>query len=693
MHDEASLYPYWQCGLQQQMLQALSATQVQQYGRRISRTECEEGKLNQRDYVDALLVSGNIIAVLPYNMCCVLLVNLQSDGTFTVLSHLALPIFPRQGSELDSESLENFMVIEPPMWTDSAASITWEQQLSYAARVLDSVDPAWRDKIWDHALVLPVAELCPAVKMDITLLQQNNKITIIEAKRNSGKSTYARRYVVDAWIDAAIRCIAAPKYVWYEYAQPLRYATIFSCYAVNESQQHSGDAHADLMRLYNIYTQGKQTVKNWKDIASKIKAKYADKGGIYARLNQLHSNVKDARVQLRHLQVLHSIWLRQLELLSKWNKVLDFIPWFQTRRLQRLHLFFKQNFPEQGTANYSQIQFEQLFEEKLRRVENSERFVADALHQAESDLQQENLIRDKCLHWCLSQSIATSNIDEIQVIVTETLWQQVAAAAVNYWHEYFMTRSEELHILNNQPQAIDVLIVEHSEYVSPMQAAQLLAISKRVIVMGNYNPMCVPRFAVQNDYELTKHFGLAACDADFEDLQFDGKLASLGNMWNLVSQGNEADEVLQNCSTTEISYSYVDTVEPGAINTTLDWLRANSELAKHVAIYSCFSAHATKLQAILQSTQFAHIPVRLIQEPCFDKNAISLFLPIYTLGDPGPYVFDRGSEIIDNLIANTTQRLIVIGDMRIFKPELHSASGQLAKHLLLQEKEVDCVGV
>jgi len=691
MQDELSLYAYWQSGLQQQMLHCLTATQLEQYGHRISRAECDAGKINSQTSIDVLLANGNLIAVLPYNTSCILLVDLQLNGTFNVIAHLALPIFPRYGSELDLEGLENLMIIEPPQWLDSIDAISWEQQLNYAVCLLDNIDSDWRSQIWDHAIVFSVAELCPPVKMDISLLNQSNKITIIEAKRNSGKSTYARKLVIDTWIDAAVRCIAPPKQVWYEYAQTMQYATIFSCHKLNVVPHNSSDPHSELMRLHNIYIQGKQTVKNWRDISTRIKSKYSDKGGIYARLNQLHSNLKDAKVQLRHLQVLHSIWLRQLELLSKWNKIFDFMPWLQTQRLQRLHLFFKQNFPEQSTTNYSQVQLEQLFADKLRRTENSARFLADALHQAENDLQQENIIRDKCLHWCLNQNIAANDIDEIQTIVTNVLWQQVATAALLYWQEYFVTQPEELQVLKNKPHAIDLLIVEHSEYVSPMQAAQWLAISKRVIVMGHYTPMCVPRFSGQIDYELTKHYELALCDADFEDLQFDGKLASLGNMWNLVTQGNEADEVLQYVNNNKIAYSYIDTAKHDAIQITLEWLQDNSALSKQIAIYSCFSAHVSRLHALLQDTPFADIPVRLIQEPCFYKSAISLFLPGYTSGDPGPYVFDRGNEIIDNLVANTMQRLIVIGDIRIFKPELHSASGQLAKHLLLQEKEVACV--
>lgn len=691
MHDESALYSYWQSGLQQQMLHSLTATQLKQYGRRISRSECEAGKLDSQASVDELMASGSLIAVLPYNTSCILLVDLQPNGIFNVIIHLALPIFPRYISELNIENIENIMVIEPPSWLDGADAICWEQQLNYAAHLLDNVDFDWRTKILDHAIVFSVAQLCPPVKMDISLLNQSNKITIIEAKRNSGKSTYAKKLVIDAWVDAAVRCVAPPKQVWHEYSQTLQYATIFSCHSVDVTQQYSGDAHSELMRLYNIYAQGNQTVKNWRDISTRIKSKYSDKGGIYARLNQLHSNLKDAKVQLRHLQVLHSIWLRQLELLSKWSKIFDFIPWLQTRRLQRLHLFFKQNFPDQITANYSQVQLEQLFEDKLRRGEKSERFVADALHQAENDLQQENLIRDKCLHWCLNQNIAANNVDEIQVVVTDVLWQQVATAAVHYWQEYFVTHPEELQALRDNPHTIDLLIVEHSEYISPMQAAQWLAISKRIIVMGNYNPICVPRFSVQIDYELTKHYGLATCDADFEDLQFDGKLASLGNMWNLITQGNEADKVLQHDNGNKILYSYIDTAEHDAIQATLEWLQDNPMLSKQVTIYTCFSSHVAKLRSILQGTLFADIQVRLIQEPCFYKNAISLFLPVYTSLDSGPYVFDYGNEILDNLLANTTQRLIVVGDIRIFKPELHSASGQLAKHLLLQEKEVHCV--
>ena len=84
--------------------------------------------------------------------------------------------------------------------------------------------------------------------------------------------------------------------------------------------------------------------------------------------------------------------------------------------------------------------------------------------------------------------------------------------------------------------------------------------------------------------------------------------------------------------------------------------------------------------------------MRLVQEPYFKAHAISLFSPVYTLDDSAPYNFDRGAEILENLTVNTQQRIIVFGDQRIFKPNLHSAVGNFAKLLLKQtEEEVSCV--
>jgi hypothetical protein len=223
-----------------------------------------------------------------------------------------------------------------------------------------------------------------------------------------------------------------------------------------------------------------------------------------------------------------------------------------------------------------------------------------------------------------------------------------------------------------------------------MHAATWFAKSKKAVVMGNFNPICVPRFSAQIDYELTKHFGLVENDADFEDLQFDGVLASLGNAWNMVVKDRVADQTLSPSFKQPLEYEFIDIrsdsvayvgslINIGVIEPLINWLNMHAEQRSDVTIYTCFAGQAQIIQAALQPTTYAQVPTRLIQQPCFTASKINIFIPVYTAADPGPYIFDHGTEILDQLLVNTQEQLVIIGDMSIFKPELHSASGKFAQ--------------
>lgn len=727
MQENNILFEYWDSALQQEVLHNLAPADIKNFWHPISRAECDNGKLTQHDLLDTLLLNPDckLMVIIPnyaqyqdqYFFPYVLLAELDALGNFLAIKYLAMPIIPHTVLEPAplcpislgaAQDYDNYMVMQPAPWLETEVSITWTQQLEYAAQVLDAVNLTWRTELLQMqyimqagALIAPFAKLYTTKKMDLSILNKPKNFEIIEAQRNSGKSVYAKKLIVKAWLDAAIKHKLPPRYVWLQHGQPLQYASIFNCIASNARVKAATDAHYEMVQAYNNYTQGKALVKNWRQISSGMQNKYSDKGDIYSRLNQLHKNLKDIKSQKRHLEVLDSIWLRQIELIVAWSSIFDFIPLWQTRRLKRLYSFFKQNFPEDNIKGFSQRQLTELFYEKVRRIDNSERFIADTLHQAETDLHQESIVRDKCLQWCHAQQLQCNTLEEIDAIVEQQLWQQVVGATAYYWQQYFAGKQEEIAFLDNVPDQIDVLIVEHAEYVSPMQAAQLFAISKRCVIMGNYAPINYARFPVQVDYELTRHFKLSDCDADFEDLQFEGKLGSISNMWSLATHNNDIQQTLDPYELAGIQFDAIDTdsgsaaylgsrMNAGTIELTLEWLRNNPTLTSTVAIYTCFSAQATMLQQALGVNSFNAIPVYLVQNPNFNKTAINLFLPVYSIEDAGPYVFDLGTEILDNLLANTTQRLIVIGDMRIFKPELHSAAGKFAKHFI-KEEEVSCV--
>lgn len=741
MERNAAIYDYWHQANLQQLLHNVTPKQLRNNWHVISLEECQNGKLNNQNTIEPLLMAGSTIVIVPfyaqrdheYFFPCLLLADLNPVGRFMAKKHLALPIIPRTILEPSiqapfilgsAENFDNYVAMQPPNWLDEDQAISWPQQLAYAHEFINDVNPDWRKQVteagfnWqENALVFPIVLLqSNQYKMSIDLLDKPGKVNIIDAERNSGKSTYAKQLIINAWIEAAVKQLDPPKYVWLEPDANIHYASIFSSAGYLETKEQliaPHDMHAKLVAQYNINLQGQQLVRNWREVSKRISDKYSDKGGVACRMQQLQTNLKEIREQKRHLQVLHSIWHRQVELVETWSQVFDFIPLMQRQRLQRLYTFFKQNFPNQTVQGLNQKQLENLLQEKILRTDSSERITADALHQVENDLYQENLVRDKCLQWCADNGLKVLTIHEIQSILHGQMWNDLVSTALNYWQYDFAAKQGHANFLERTPDEIDLLIVEHAEYISPMLAARMLAISKRVVVMGNYDFICNPRFSVQIDYELTKNFGLTECDADFEDLQFDGILGSVGNFWNLATKDKDADQVFTQFQRPALQYEYIDVRTPssmhlgskvnvGVKDIVIDWLNKHATLRNEITIYTCFSGQATLLAQALQSTFFSKVPVRLIQEAYFNKSTISLFIPVYSADDQGPYVFDRGTEMLEQIITNTLERLIVIGDMSIFKPELHSAAGKFAKalfansgmdiiNIIQEQEEVICV--
>jgi len=719
MENRAAVIAYWRDCLQQERLHNLELIDVYAHWNKITAAECNSGQLTQPVLISKLHNVGTI-AVIPqyaqhddaYFFPYMLLVEIDATGRFVAKQHLSLPIVPKtvlEGAALQplvltaAENIATYFAVNQPEWLEDANLLTWSAQLTYARELLAQTNQDWQEELTQHgyvlqneAIVFAVAAALPITIEDpIDILEQEERLEVIDAKRNSCKSTYIKKLIVDAWIKAAVQQNSPPQHVWLEPYKDVMYADIFACLGLNLATALANVSLQDLLTKYDNYHSGRQILTNWRNVSNRLQEAYVDKGGVQARLAQLHSSLRDTKAQRRHLEVLYSIWLRQQELLPGWAKIFDVIPWFKCWRLQRLYSFFRQNFNDHTVLGLGQKQLQDLMQEKIRKVEYILRFQEDILYQVESHITQEQLVRDKCVQWCNEQQIATNNLAEIAANLETKLWQDLAMAAAAYWQQQLLSNPEYQRLLNTPPQQIDLLIVEHAQYISPMQASTLLAKAKKVLALGNYNAICNPRFALQIDYELTRQHALVDCDADFEDLQFDGVLGSVGNMWNLVTQGREADQVFEQTFKTALGYSYIDVrsqtsaykgskVNIGAVDAVVAWLRINDVARHEVAIYTCFSGQA---QLLASATG---LPVYLLHEPCFIKVKIALFVPVYTAQDQAPYSFDRGDEMLEQLQDNTLEQLIVIGDIRIFKPDLHSASGKFAK-LLLKKLEVECV--
>lgn len=689
---------YWQAAAQQQTLSEMSLDKIADDYIVISCDELFAGKLSASNLCSNL--QNTTVGIAPYYSCpqqenvhflpYILVADIDDAGNLTSKYINSLPVILKkylEPAELSgislgfAENFDQYFVLQPPGWIENPALLTWPKQLSYADRMFGEYE------MQDLAIVFPLSSLCPQRKLDVSLLQKKSKIELIEAPVGADRYSYAQRLIVSAWMEAAVKQAAAPNYFWLRANAAVRYASIFDfAKSYNSRKLSKLEIHAELSKIFNLYIKGQQLVRSWRTIVDNLRNKYSERGGIESRLTQLREQLKTAHAHNRNMQVLYSIWLRQLELVSTWDRFLDFIPGLQKRRLTRLYLFLQQNFPGEECQGLNQGQLTALMLEKMRRAENRERFIADALHQIESDIRQEQLVFDKWMHWSQEHNLTLHDLNF-------TVWGKLVNLTADYWSECSIDPTCD---------QIEKLIVEHAEYVSPMQAAELLAVSQSAVIMGNYNPICNSRFAVQIDYELTKHFQLINCDADFEDLQFDGVLGSLGNLWNLATQGKEASKTLP-VEAHSINYSLIHVgsvsedyfgskINKLEVIAILDWLKANYTPNMDIVIYTVFAGQLAYMRKIFANTEFAKIKLLALQEPSFISSSIALFSPVYSAQDQGPYVFDRGVEILDNLIASTRTQIIVFGDERIFKPELHSAAGKFAKLLYnKQEQEVASV--
>jgi hypothetical protein len=736
MRNNQTILDYWQRALQQQALAEITASKLKDCWSVISNEELSNGTLLDQSLIKQLLSYGPNMVVIPHYARCddsffipyVLSVNIDESGKFLADTINPFPIIPKAVLEPASlcpislgtdERFENYMLLQPPAWQEDASLLDWPAQLAYAQNLLTAVtEDSWQKELsafefylQDSALIVPLAMLLKPITMDLKLLKDAKKIELIETERNSGKSSYAKGLIIDAWIDAAVKQSPPPRYVWFGGKTKQRlFASIFDFIQLIEDSDHNTSLqeakdrmHKIVVHYFNLYIKGKQVARNWQEMLNKVDDKYADKGGVHARIAQLQAHLKDAHVRNRHLQVLHSIWLRQSEMVPAWSKGFDLIPLFKKQRLQRLYTFFKQNFPGEDVDGLSQKQLDDIISDKLRRAANSERFIADSLHQTENDLRQEELVRDKCLQWAIPLNENASSLNAILAMLDNELWPKLAQATATYWDLDFKLANGHDNFLYNEANDIDLLILEHAEYISPMHGAELLALSKRAVIMGNNNYICIPRFPVQVDFNLAKSLNLVTCDEDYEDLQFDGIAAAVGNFWSMALQDKEISKTFPSQRTVKLHYEFIQVssqsesyfgsrINKAEANAILKWIADNQAASDNLAIYASFSGQIELITKLLQKGGYSHIPVLAVQEPCYDKYTVSLFSPVYSSNDPTPYSFDRGMEIINNLIDNTMQQIIVFGDPKIFKAEQHSASGKFAK-LLFNNPENEVVSV
>lgn len=718
MQIDSKTYAYWQHCAQIYSLVNSTPSQHAESWRTISIKECESSKIIDQATIESLLMRGTCMVIAPqvlvrenntaeFFIPYYLLVELNPAGKLSSKLMHALPLIPHvvlEGAQLSPQILatdqefENHFALHPPIWNEDPDQLNWPAQLAYAQQALSAVtNDLWLEdmqqlgfRVLDGAKIFPLADLASEDKLSVAILEQSSQVKLIEAQHNSKAKLYVNDLLNNAWVEAAVKKAPAPRYVCYTPAEEVRYASIPEAKHL-VSTGDIDEIHSKLKHKFNVYYKGHQLLKNLQEVTNRLEDKYAEYEGIQYRLAQLQEQYEQTRAQTRLLQVLQDIWQRQVDLILTWSKPLDFIPMLQRSRLARLYKFFEQNFPDDNVAGLTQRQLESLLLEKQSCAQNSERVMRDALHQVENDLQQQNTLKLKLDEW---QQLHDFDIS------TNKYWEEICALAQQYWLLYFNADQQYANFFAREPDSIDRLFFTNADQLSPMVAARLLAKADCVEILGNYDGIVTPNFSPSIDFALTQEYGIAACDADFEDLQFDGVLGSLGNLWSLACAHQEISLTLEYQRPFPLEYTIIDVhgvsqrylgsrINFAEIDATVAWLQQHHKTALRVAIYTNFSGQQQCMQSALESAGIAHVKVHLLQEPSTDDADIVIFSPVYGHADSGPYNFDRGSALLDNMLHSTKRQLVLIGDSRIFKPQLHSAAGKFAR-LFIKEEAV-CV--
>ena len=606
--------------------------------------------------------------------------------------------------------------------------------------------------------------------------------------KGTGKSFIARNLIAAYWIQAAIDESYPINIAWINGKQLPKYASIFecdpeiSCISKEHKQQLQTNnfisldiirsflenfsivhkckvenlakakdmMHSILLENKQYYVTLMQNISLWKDLASKVELQYQSKGGLDTRIKQLQANLKEHLLQHKHLEVIYSLWRRLVSSLPLWIKCMKFTPWLQRRSkaFAKLYSFFNKHFPAENVKGLCLADLEFAIDDIIKKSKKKETVIIDSLMQAQSEAKQLDIIKNKAIHqFCNKFNISVQHIknhENIEDYLDEYLRYPMFIAALHYWEATYLqqidwTTGQQLqkYLTGELSDKIDLLIVEHSELVSPMLAGALFSISAQVIIFGSPYKISNNFIANQIDYYTLLQLDLISDEHEFESLQQQGVLASQGSMWDMVKQSSifqhgyltqqwdarqallsaqktlmqdacniqsmrkEAKYLYPGISIVELTDTYSEMFFGSMINTLeseniIQWLLQNRQqilayyqantLKDILSIHTTFSAQATQLRKMLLEKGLPDVSVSLLQLPCLVRKPIAIFSPVYTHKDQGPFIFDKGVEILGNLLANTTDSIIIIGDSKLFNKQLHSASGKFAKHLISHQK-------
>ncbi|HKY69711.1 MAG TPA: hypothetical protein VJ205_02325, partial [Gammaproteobacteria bacterium] len=280
----------------------------------------------------------------------------------------------------------------------------------------------------------------------------------------------------------------------------------------------------------------------------------------------------------------------------------------------------------------------------------------------------------------------------------------------------------------------DLALIDEAQNKLPMRPTGWLAKSRLAIFLGDdTRPILVPPTTPFLDDFDAKFFALADTEEELEDLQLQGMLATTGCAFEvakkrsyfqeldplgegvgpaltlrpasrvhpfLVSVVN--DDIL---STTESSHkenqpstgipimgychvrgqiqkkagTFLNPVEAFCV---ASWLFENKDSLrdKTVCVVTPFVQQKDLIEIYCKNNDVRCV-VKLCTQLTDQKFDLVIFSAVYTLVCPKPYLFDEVPGLLKTLILSAKNHFLVFGQMDIFDPFTHTASGHFAKKL------------
>ncbi|MCS5711754.1 DNA2/NAM7 family helicase [Candidatus Berkiella aquae] len=308
-----------------------------------------------------------------------------------------------------------------------------------------------------------------------------------------------------------------------------------------------------------------------------------------------------------------------------------------------------------------------------------------------------------------------SDINDFQAVQLAA-GKKLFAMTLTYWQQ--QKNQPDWLSINPKPEGdYDLVVIDSAHRFMPQQIMPYLACAKQALFVGDSKEIeSLPAISsVAEEKALVKHH--LHDEEIIEQMHYKGMLQSIGNAFTVALANTNIlleNLALSNDYHTQLSqflgekraisspkepvfsekngFHFLDVRGFCSKNTQHQW---SNEL-EATAIVEClltgalyqsevqiFAATVAQQQLILRKLHHAGLDraVYSLRDSAPSQTDYVIFSPVYTIGTPRPFLFDRGEQHFYRMIVRAKKGFWLIGDKRIFDPKTHSPSGQLAKYL------------